>query len=212
MEPHLLADAAVVSKWIIGCAVQEVHYGGHPLRVSQEVGAETHAAVRSLQKAGYLNQNEVPCLPLNVAEHRLQCREWVRGNIRTCACVSSQQRGLSNTRHSHNRHVREKLQLQLQCNVLCRLSLLSQQGHAVLRVGEARIPLTSLASPCYQSRRAKFIQIRYQFPTTISTVACYKSPYRDSYDVVPSTPTGLVPTVSTPTVLRRESPPEPEIP
>jgi len=101
--------------------VDHVHERARALEVREELVAEADALARALDQPGHVGDDELPAVGrVDRAQHRLQRRERVVGDLRRRVRDAREERRLACVRKPHERRVREQLEVQLDVVLLAR--------------------------------------------------------------------------------------------
>ena len=108
------------------CQVEHVHEQARALDVREEVVPEAGALARALDQPWDVGQHELAVPGVDRAEHRLERRERIVGDLRRRAGETGQQRGLAGVRQADEADVGEQLQAQLDPAFLARKPALGE--------------------------------------------------------------------------------------
>ena len=103
-----------------------MHEQPRALDVREEVVAEAGAVAGALDQAGDVGDHELAVVAVERAEHRLERRERVVGDLRRRARQPREQRGLAGVRQADEADVGEQLELQLDPALLARQAALGE--------------------------------------------------------------------------------------
>ena len=103
-----------------------MHEQPRALDVREEVVAEPGAGARALDQAGDVGEHELAVVGVERAEHRLERRERVAGDLRLRARQAREQRGLAGVGEPDEPDVGEQLELQLDLALLPRQPALGE--------------------------------------------------------------------------------------
>ena len=139
--------------------IEHVHEQPGALDVSEEVVAEPRAGARALDQPGDVREHELALVGLQRAEHRLERREGVGGDLRLRAGHARQQRGLARVREADEPDVGEQLQMQLDRALLARQPALGQPRRLPDGGLEAGVPAPPGAAARERRRLARPHQV-----------------------------------------------------
>ena len=124
------------------------------LEVREELVAEPDAFARALDQARDVGDDELAAVGrLDRAEHRLERRERVVGDLRPRVRDPREQRRLAGVRQPDERGVGEQLQVQLDVALVARHSDLGEPRHLPDRADEARV--AAAAAPAAREHDAR---------------------------------------------------------
>ena len=150
------------------------HVDEHPraLEVREELVAEPDALARALDQARDVGDDELaPVGRLDRAEHRLQRRERVVGDLRPRVRDAREQRRLARVRQPDERRVGEQLQVQLDVALLARQADLREPRHLPRRRDEARVAAPAAAAAREHDPRAGMREVGDQV-VAVEAPAC----------------------------------------
>ena len=110
------------------------------LDVGEEVVPEARTAARPLDQPRDVREHQLAVVGLQRAEHGLERRERIGGDLGLGARHPGQQRGLARVRQPHEADVREQLEVQLDLPLLSRQPALGQPRGLARGGLEARVP------------------------------------------------------------------------
>ena len=117
--------------------------------------AEADALARAFDQARHVGDDELPAVRrLGRAEHRLQRRERVVGDLRRRVRDAREQRRLARVRQADERRVREQLQVQLEVALLAGRADLGELRYLPRRRDEARVAAAAAAAAREHDARA----------------------------------------------------------
>ena len=136
-------------------AVDHVHERACTLEVGEELVAEADTLARSLDQPGDVGDDELaPVGRLDRAEHGLQRRERVVGDLRPRVREAGDERRLARVRQADERCVGEQLQMELDVALLAGQPDLGEARHLPCRRDEARVAAAA-AGRRARARRAR---------------------------------------------------------
>ena len=126
--------------------VEHVHEQSRALDVGEEVVPEAGALARALDQSGDVGEHELAVVGVDRAEHRLERRERVVGDLRRRARQAGQQRGLAGVRQPDEADVGEQLEVQLDPALLARQAALGEARRLARRRREVLVAATGRAA------------------------------------------------------------------
>ena len=117
-----------------------MHERAGALEVREELVAQPHALARTLDQARDVGHDQLaPVGRLDRAEHRLQRRERIVGDLRPRVRDAREERRLARVRQPHQRRVGQQLQMQLDVELVARRADLGETRHLPGRRDEAGV-------------------------------------------------------------------------
>ena len=123
--------------------VHHVHEQAAALDVGEELVAEPGARAGAFDQPRDVGQDDLPLVGLDRAEHRLERREGVAGDLRLGAREPRQQRALAGVREAHQARVGQQPQPQLEPSLLPGQPALGHARGLTRRAGKGLVSATA---------------------------------------------------------------------
>ena len=156
--------------------VDHVHEQARSLEMREELVAEPGTLARALDQPGDVGDHELALVRLDRAEHRLDRRERVVGDLRLRVRDPAQERRLAGVRQAGQRGVGEELQVQLVLALLAGKAGLRESGRLPGRGGEAAVAAPAGAAAREHRPSARVGQVGDQLVVRVEDLRAGRDP------------------------------------
>ena len=162
VQRQLAVDRVVAAGDLAGvrAGLDQVDQQARPLEVGEELVAEADARARPLQQAGDVGDRHLAAVVgLDRAEHRLDGRERVVGDLRPGVRDPAQERRLAGVGEPEQRRVGHELEPQLEPHLIAGLAHLGRLGRPAAGRRVVAVARAARAAPRHGDARARVGQV-----------------------------------------------------